>query len=162
MILFAGFWPAHDFARWFFPLCIIVWKLLSSVKMFAWTLLSNQLGSCFVHRPSLGLLTCVQYHRDKGSKSRTTARCSCCQLGCSGSQNFPCNLGSCYILIGQAQNVLGSNLWGWAWFAGLKCGPEMRAWNAGLKCGFRTAIQAKQIALLCLYICVFTHIPNIK
>ena len=28
--------------------------------------------------------------------SWATAQCSRCQLGCSGSQNFPCNLGSCY------------------------------------------------------------------
>ena len=53
------------------------------------------------------------------------------------------NEGIIYILIGQAQNVLGSNLWGWAWIEGLNWGPEMRAWNEGLKWGFRTSIQAK-------------------
>ena len=46
--------------------------------------------------------------------------------------------GIIYILIGPAQNVLGSDLWGWAWNAGLKRGPETRAWNAGLKRGPET------------------------
>ena len=29
-------------------------------------------------------------------KSQSSAQCSRCQLGCSGSQNFPCISGSCY------------------------------------------------------------------